>query len=332
MIHLYTDYPAPGTLYERGKTRELEWTFSTRLPTWDPDRYVEIELQYAGPYRFYYTKEGKEGQEGSGYFLVEPDLGYSPEGICCQTYITKLLGPFEEWKSRLTVGREAGYNMLHFTPVQQLGSSRSAYSISNHLRMDSIYFHSGHASSETNVAYTDATGVTCELQVDSTYVKLRSLLKELTREWEVLSIVDVVWNHVAFDAPWLMQHPEVGYNLVSAPHLRPAYALDVALANFSRDVAMGKCLRQEVENEGDIHNICSCLLDRVLPEARLWEYSSVDVEAVVDEFRTAVYRLNGGSHPRPEGKRLTIVQDKLYRRLYSSVDLELALELFNIDW
>jgi glycogen debranching enzyme len=331
-IHLFTDYPAPGTLYERGKMRELTWTYSTRQATWDPDRYVEVKLDYAGPYRFQYTKEGEDGQEGSGYFLVEPDLGYSPEGICCQTYITKLMGSFGEWKDRLTVGREAGYNMFHFTPVQQLGSSRSAYSISNHLRMDSIYFHSGHTFSETTVTYTDATGTACQLQVDSTFIKLRDLVKELNRDWGVLSIIDVVWNHTAFDTPWLMQHPEVGYNLVNSPHLRPAYALDVTLSDFSRDVAEGKWIRPEVENEGDIHNICSRLLESVLPEARLWEYSSVDVEAVVDEFRTAVYRLNGGSHPRPEGKRLTIVQDKSYRRLCSTVDMDMALELFNIDW
>lgn len=338
-IHLYTDYPAPGTLYQRGKMRELDWTFSTRQPTWDPDRYVEVELEYAGPYRFYYTKEGgrEEGDyEGRGYFLVEPDLGYSPEGISCQTYVTKLMGPFKEWESRLTVGREAGYNMFHFTPIQQLGSSRSAYSISNHLRMDSIYFQSSHTSSEVAVSYTDCTGASRQLMVDSSYVKMRELVKTLRRDWGVMCMVDVVWNHTAFDTPWLMQHPEVGYNLVNSPHLRPAYALDVALNAFSQDIAEGKWvqmgIRPEVEHEGDLHNICSRLLDTVLPQARLWEHSSVDVEALVEEFRTAVYRLNGGSHPRPEGKRLKIVQDKQYQRFGSTFDLDLALELFNIDW
>lgn len=331
-IHLYTDYPASGTLYQRGKMRELEWTFSTREPTWDPDRHIEIELEYAGPYRFYYTKGKGEEKEGSGYFLVEPDLGFSPEGVCCQTYITKLLGSFQDWPSRLSTAREAGYNMIHFTPIQQLGSSKSAYSISNHLRMDSAYFQSGHASSDMTVSYQDATGSPCQLQVDSSYVKMRDLIKTLGRDWGVVSIVDVVWNHIAFDTPWLMQHPEVGYNLVNSPHLRPAYALDAALADFSRDVASGKCLRPEVENEGDVHNISSTLLDTVLPRARLWEYHSMDVEACVEEFRTAVYRLNGGSHPRPEGKKLCIIQDKCYRRLCSTVDFELVLELFNIDW
>lgn len=317
--------------------RELTWTFSTRRPTWDPDRYVEVELEYAGPYRFYYTQEGEEDKQvGSGYFLVEPNLGYSPEGLCCQTYITKLMGAFEEWKTRLTVARQAKYNMIHFTPIQQLGSSRSAYSISNHLRMDSTYFQSGHASSEVAVTYTDPSGASCKLTVDSTYVKMHELVKSLNRDWNILSMVDVVWNHTAFDTPWLMQHPEVGYNLINSPHLRPAYALDVTLAMFSRDIAEGKWtnmgIRPEIEHEGEIHNICSRLLDTLLPQARLWEYFSVDVEAVVDDFRTSVYRLNGGSHPRPEGKRLKIVQEAHYCRLGSTVDPDLALELFNIDW
>ena len=316
--------------------RELTWKFSTPNPTWDPDRYVDIELEYAGPYRFYYTRGYKNEPEGSGYFLVEPNLGYSPEGICCQTYITKLLGPFTEWKERIRVGMEAGYNMLHFTPIQQLGSSRSAYSISNHLRMDSSYFKSSNTPSEVNTTYSDCTGCKKTLKVDSSYVKMQDFVKSINRDWGILSMVDVVWNHTAFDTPWLMQHPEVGYNLVNSPHLRPAYALDVTLAAFSREIAEGKWenmgIRPVIEHQGDIHNVCSRLLDTVLPQARLWEYSNVDVEVLVEEFRTAVYRLNGGNHPRPEGKRLNIVQDKMYRRLGSSFDLDLALELFNIDW
>ncbi len=76
--------------------------------------------------------------------------------------------------------------------------------------------------------------------------------------------------------------------------------------------------------------ICSVLKDVVLPRTRLWEYFSVDVEAIVKEFKTTVRHLNGGEHPRPEGKYLTIVQDPQHRRLGSTVDASLTLELFNI--
>ena len=337
-IIFYTDYPAEGKEYKRGQMRKLPWVTSTKRETWDPDRHIDIELNSAGPYRFQYKRvvDGKELEEGSGFFLVEPDLGYSPEGICCQTYITKLMGPFTEWEQRLRVAKEAGYNMAHFTPIQQLGSSRSAYSISDHLRMDSVYFPTDHTSSDVQKTYKDCTGADKTITVDISYVMMQELVKRVQKEWGLLGMVDVVWNHTAFDTPWLKVHPEAGYNMVNSPHLRPAYSLDAALRKFSNEIADGQWLhrgiRPEIENEGDLNNINACLLDTVLPQAQLWEYFSVDVEKIVKEFRSTVYHLNGGSHPRPHGKRLSIIQDREYRRLGSTVDKDLVLELFNVDW
>ena len=386
-VHLYTDYPAPHTLHRRGEMRELQWIFTTKKPQWDPDRYVDIELDCAGPYRFRYTtgsSVGEEEEEGSGFFVVDPTLSYRPDGLCCQTYITKLLGPLSEWRDKLRVAKQTGYNMLHFTPIQQLGRSRSAYSISNQLRMDSSYLPATHTHTDVTVSYTTREGTRQKLVMESSFLEVQKLVKEIHREWGLLSIVDVVWNHTSFDTPWLIQHPEAGYNLVNSPHLRPAYALDVALAQFSRELAEGKWeghgLRPEVRSEQDVHRLCSVLLETVLPQVRLWEYFCVDVEAVVkvggvmnvadlsvlvalvctclsscftvntlyltllltqvetatfsylQEFREAVYRLNGGSHPRPEGKVLQVTQDRKYRRLGSWVDTNLTLELFNVDW
>ena len=75
-----------------------------------------------------------------------------------------------------------------------------------------------------------------------------------------------------------------------------------------------------------------CLLDTVLPRLKLWEYFSVDVDAIVKEFRTSVYKINGGGHDRPDGKHLAIIQDRQYRRLGSTVDATLTMELYNIHW
>ena len=337
-VKLYTDYPAPGTLYKRGQMRELPWQYTARKPTWDPDRHVDIPLNFAGAYQFEYKKSTKEGEvlEGSGYFVVEPDLGYSPEGVSCQTYITKLLGPLTEWKERLQTAKESEYNMIHFTPINQLGSSRSAYSISNQLRMDSSYLPTGYTSSESNATYKNREGATKSFKVESSFVKVRDLVKSMNKDWGVLSLVDIVLNHTAFDTPWLLQHPEAGYNLVNSPHLRPAYALDIALADFSQEIANGEWekfgIRPEICSEMDVQNICTRLRDTVLPRASLWQYYCVDVEAVVEEFRSTVHRLNGGNHPRPEGKYLSVIQDSQYRRLGSGVDIDLTLELFNVDW
>lgn len=339
-VKVYTDYPASGINYKRGQMRELQWQFTTRKPTWDPDRFIEIKLDSAGPYRFRYTKKNSsesEVDEGSGFFVVDPDLGYSPDGISCQTYITKLLGPLTEWKQRLQVAKEAGYNMVHFTPINQLGNSRSAYSISNQQRLDSSYLPVGYTPSESVATYKSRTGDTKSFKVESSFLKAREIVQSMNRDWGgVLSMVDVVWNHTSFDTPWLIQHPEAGYSLLNTPHLCPAYALDVVLANFSKEIADGKWehagIKSVIESESDVHNICTRLRDTIFPRAQLWQYFGVDVEVVVEEFKATVHRLNGGNHPRPEGKRLAIVQDPEYRRLGSGVDIDLTLDLFNIDW
>lgn len=67
---------------------------------------------------------------GSGYLLVMPDLTLkgrplSLNAVTCITHISKLLGRFDMWKERLKVAEKAGYNMIHFTPVQRLGISNS---------------------------------------------------------------------------------------------------------------------------------------------------------------------------------------------------------------
>lgn len=338
-IVVKTDYPVPGTEYKRGILRQLQWNYSTKEAHWDPDRYIELEIDLPGSYRFVYgsgnTAASEDGVEGSGYFVVDPNLSYSLDSLTCQTYISKLLGPLSEWKQRLQMAVECGYNMIHLTPIQQLGSSRSAYSLSDQLSIDSSYLPSNFSSLE-KVSFVNCEGKKKILEVDSSYIDVHQIIKDLHQNWGLLAMVDVVWNHTSTDTPWLFQHPEAGYNLVNSPHLRPAYALDVALYNFSCEVADNEWIDMgispDIMHEGDIHNITSQLLNNVLPKERLWEYFGVDVEAIVRKFQSTVYHLNGGQHPQPEDRQLEVIQDKEYRRLGSEVNIDLILELFNIEW
>lgn len=141
------------------------------------------------------------------------------DSIQCQTVISKLLGPFPEWEGRLKVSKETGYNMIHFTPIQELGQSNSAYSIRNQLCLNPSF----HTKDKT-YGYDD----------------VEKLVKEMVVNWEILSMTDLVLNHTANDSPWLQEHPECGYNLVNSPHLKPAFLVDRILLHFSVDVGNGK--------------------------------------------------------------------------------------------
>lgn len=67
---------------------------------------------------------------GCGYFCVVPewqikDHILSLNGLSIISHLSKLLGPLSEWEDRLHVAKEAGYNVIHLTPVQTLGISNS---------------------------------------------------------------------------------------------------------------------------------------------------------------------------------------------------------------
>ena len=205
-VRFFTDFPAKGHVYKRSHMRELVWQHKgSHEPRWDPDRYIDIKLDIAGAFKYTYTTLDQDDEEGRGYVLVSPDLGYTPESISCETYVTKLLGKVSEWLPRLEVAHRSGYNMVHFTPVQQLGASQSSYSISNQLILDPAYLPADHTHSEVSVTFTTRSGESKTLVVDSGMKAVSAVLKHLRQQWGVLSLVDVVWNHTSFDSPWLVK-------------------------------------------------------------------------------------------------------------------------------
>jgi glycogen debranching enzyme len=337
-VLLYSDYPSKGRQYKRDNYAVLEWTYRGKQPHWDPDRFIDICIDRAGTFKFYFCRAGenKSAALGQGFFLVDPQLHRPLDSITCQTYITKLLGPLAEWKDRLRVAKESGYNMIHLTPVQHLGSSDSAYSIADQLKLDPRYLGEKYKAKNVTISYKDAMGSQCSFEVDQSFAELKKVIDELKRDWDMHVITDVVWNHTAFDSPWLPDHPDAGYNLVNSPHLRPAYALDVALAQFSQEIAEGKWqnagISPYISSENDVRIIQTRLLDSVLPKARLWEYFSLDKQAIVDKFRHSVYKKQTVQEsPTAVEGDLTIIQDSQYRRLGSYVDANLTMQLFNID-
>ena len=140
----------------------------------------------------------------SGYFVVEPKLLIpdlsSPnqrelvlplDGIVLQTLIPKWLPEIDHWPAHFKMLSDMGYNMVHFAPIQQRGASNSPYSIYEQLRISEDLFDV-HYNEEIKMA------------------KLNSMIQRIWRDWGILSVTDVVWNHTACNSPWLMEHPEAG--------------------------------------------------------------------------------------------------------------------------
>ena len=107
---------------------------------------------------------------------------------------------------------------------------------------------------------------------------IAKLVKYLDEEWGMLSFTDLVLNHAANESEWIAEHPQCVYNLVNAPHLKPAFLLDCVLARFSKEIADGlwtdSGLPPEVQNENQLQQIRHILQERI-EKLRLWQFYQV---------------------------------------------------------
>lgn len=177
-----------------------------------------------------------------------------------------------DWKKHLRGISERGYNMIHFTPLQQRGSSNSPYSIFDQLSWDPECFPNGEAD-------------------------IKKLVESMEKDHGLLGLTDVVWNHTADNSIWLQEHPEVGYNVSTAPWLRSALELDTKLLEFSNELAtLG--LPTVLYSVDDLLKIMDGIKQHVIAQLRLWEYYVIavdrDADAIVESWVEGKVRLPEG--------------------------------------
>ncbi|CAA9999855.1 unnamed protein product [Nesidiocoris tenuis] len=205
--------------------------------------------------------------------------------------------------------------MIHFTPIQALGGSKSAYSLQDQLRLNPSFSEDGKSSPNLE--------------------DLREIITYIHDEWKMLSICDVVLNHTANESEWLIENPQCAYNLLNSQHLRPAYILDRLLFKFSLDVSVGdfeNCgLPPSINCEDHLNAMRYQLGTFLIPKAQIPEMFLVDVTKYVQNFKDAIANAtpNNWSNNFNEND-LRIIQDPQFRRLESKVDMDLAIKLFNI--
>lgn len=277
-----------------------------RLPT-DVSKPIQVDLPISHAGAFVYWVEydgvvdGERARGREGYFNIDPALkikkrtpilsetltpipaasgGGVPEnssahlpldGLCVLTVVAKWMGRMSEWRPHLQEAMERGYNMLHFTPLQQRGQSGSPFSLADQFAYDAELFEPGWK------------GTTEEgLQL------MRDALNLAKEEYGLLSLTDVVLNHTANNSAWLIDHPEAGesslqcpsreqrlnffsgYSPHNTPHLTPAVELDDAMLRFSIGLK-DRGLPTSVNSSADIDTLMKAFADD-LSQLNFWQY------------------------------------------------------------
>lgn len=226
---------------------------------------ASLQLQLAGTFHFLCSSPSSAEPLWQAYIVVNPDLKIPIDSIRCQTVLSKNLGVFQEWRKRLALSKEANYNMIHFTPVQELGSSNSAYSLRNQHKV--------------NPAFKASLD---DIKKDVDFMEKR---------WGVLSVTDIVLNHTANDSDWIRNHPECAYNMVNSPHLRPAFLLDAAFIWLAKDMAAG-LLERTVElynticSEQEVSTVGILMKTFYVPQIRIHELFMINIGDAVANFKS----------------------------------------------
>ncbi|XP_046327922.2 glycogen debranching enzyme-like isoform X1 [Haliotis rufescens] len=320
-VRLYCNHPpSSDKTFKRTTYYELPWRSPSGMSSDRHDVFAEVNMGIAGSFNYFFTVDGSDvpsSADGQGYFLVDPTLHVGSDNVeitldCiqCQTVITKLLGPFSQWENRLRVAKETGYNLIHFTPIQELGISNSAYSIRDQRILSPVY------NDHQQYSYKD----------------VKTLVETMQNDWQVLALTDLVFNHTSKDSPWVLEHPECAYNLENAAHLMPAYVMDRILSEFSDEVAkkkwVSKGVPSSIDDESQLQAIRHVLLTEVFPRYRLQEFYTVSVDGTLKEFKRGIEE---NRHISESKEALDIIQDPQYRRLKSKVDPDTVLKLYNVD-
>jgi glycogen debranching enzyme len=224
---------------------------------------ISVNIYHPGPYCFYITY-GDNQVTDEFYFNVPPYLCLDGKFIAfnsinVESVVSKWIGPLDHWNQFFANISDKGYNMIHFTPLQQRGHSDSPYSIFDQLKFDDTIFESNQQA------------------IDS--------IKSILLENNLLSLTDVVLNHTADNSQWIREHPEAGYNAETAPHLIPAIELEDKLLEFSRNLSDYN-LPTSINSTDDVNKIVDAISNKVLGPLDLWQYYVFDKQSTLEELKS----------------------------------------------
>ncbi|KAL1895883.1 bifunctional 4-alpha-glucanotransferase/amylo-alpha-1,6-glucosidase [Sporothrix stenoceras] len=266
---LWVNIPEKGAEFQRDHFREFKLD-----PDFHRTIHISVPIYHPGAFAFYTTYAAlpnlstelserasfdEEKKTTPLYYIdVAPRLRLDDrplplEALSVFSIISKFLGKYpNDWERHLRGISDRGYNMIHFTPLQQRGESDSPYSLYDQLAWDPICFPRGEQD-------------------------VQDMVRSLETNHSLLSLTDIVLNHTANNSPWLLDHPDAGYNLKTAPHLEAAYLLDTKLLDLG-DRLSELGLPTDLQSTDDLVKIMDAIKKECVAGIRLWEYYVLDVE------------------------------------------------------
>lgn len=303
---LKTNFPLYGGSFERTKFVEktLPHDFSKPIQ-------IDLPISSAGVFVYWIEYDGKNGERvkgREGYFNIDPVLRapkrtpiltadgclerpgsggattkettHIPlDGLSILTLVSKWMGTLEDWSSFYKEAAHRGYNMIHYTPLQQRGQSMSPYSIADQMAYDRSLFPPSYEGNK-----------------EQGTLEVLKTLKKAREEYGLMSLTDVVLNHTADNSDWLQDHPEAGYSPMNTPHLTPALEIDDAMIEFSGSLEAND-LPTVIKSQGDVDMLVDAFAD-VLNSRNLWQYYVIDV---TKEKKAVRHVLTTGTIPPWDG-------------------------------
>eukprot|EP00158_Paraphelidium_tribonemae_P007656 Partr_v1_DN28316_c0_g1_i2_m78910 putative Glycogen debranching enzyme len=291
---LTTNYPPQGEKFDRNRFHTFKFEFDGRN-----DGFAQFPISQAGAFEYFvdYPSSLVTAEATSrGYFIVDPMLEvelsghefpstrkfYCLDSLCILTVVSKWLGPLNAWPDHFKSIADSGYNMVHFTPLQARGISGSPYSIYDQLKFS-----------------PDLFPATVTSQKDQNFL-LTGEIESLAREFGILSITDIVWNHTASNSYWLEIHPEAGYNLENSPHLKRAYEIDEAILAFSSIIETVGCPVQPTSGT-EVNQVLNCFANYLRSSVKFVNFNEfqADFGTIIENIKNRViYERVDSSGPR----------------------------------
>lgn len=161
-----------------------------------------MDIPGAYQYKVEYNNDNKKVVSDIGYVVAEPRINLPKnekellplDGLTILSMVPKWMGPITEWQKLIEETEYAGYNMIHFVPLQKRGSSNSPYSIADQLTFDDDVF----SAKDQKKSNKEKLAI------------VQNAIKKIYKSNGILSLSDVVWNHTSNSTDFLLRHPEAG--------------------------------------------------------------------------------------------------------------------------